>query len=66
MFFVVFLAFSVYIDFGTDPTETVSFDFAFTGASTTRTWEIKTTQLECSNPSRFSFSLKFVPFKVEC
>jgi hypothetical protein len=42
----------VYIDFGTDVSETVSLDFSFSGASTVRTWEIKTTQIECSNPSR--------------
>lgn len=42
----------MYIDFGTDVSETVSLDFSFSGASTVRTWEIKTTQIECSNPSR--------------
>ena len=47
--------FSVYIDFGTDLADTVSLNFALTGTATTRTWEIKTTQLECSNPNRYPF-----------
>jgi len=42
----------IYVDFGTDISETVLLNFVFTGASTVRTWEIKTSQIECSNLSR--------------
>jgi hypothetical protein len=42
----------VYVDFGTDISDQVSLDFAFTGTSTTRTWEVKTSQIECSSNYR--------------
>ena len=42
---VLFL--TVYVDFGTELSEQVSLDFAFTGTSTVRTWEVKAAQIEC-------------------
>jgi len=42
----------MYIDFGTDIADTVTLNFAFTGTSTVRTWEIKTSQIECSSALR--------------
>jgi len=42
----------MYIDFGTDIADTVSLNFAFTGTSTVRTWEIKASQIECSSALR--------------
>lgn len=42
----------MYVDFGTDLSDQVSLDFAFTGTSTVRTWEIKTSQIECSSNFR--------------
>jgi hypothetical protein len=42
----------VYVDFGTELSEQVSLDFAFAGTSTVRTWEIKTSQIECSSNFR--------------
>lgn len=42
----------LYVDLGVASNDFVNLDFTFTGASTIRTWEIKTTQLECSNPNR--------------
>lgn len=42
----------MYIDFGNVLSDTVGLAFTFTGTSTVRTWEIKTSQIECSNPNR--------------
>ena len=40
--------FSVYMDMGTASTATATLAFTFAGASTTRMWEIKATQIPCS------------------
>ena len=42
----------VYVDMGNQATDTTTLTFAFTTTTTTRNWEIKVTQIECSNPSR--------------
>ncbi len=46
----------VFVDMGALSTDTATLAFTFTGTSTTRIWEIKVTQVECSNPSRFIIS----------
>jgi hypothetical protein len=33
-------------------TDTATLSFAFTTTATTRNWEIKVSQIECSNPGR--------------
>ncbi len=47
----------VYIDMGNVATDTTTLSFTFTGTSTARTWEIKVSQLTCSNPNRLSRTL---------
>ena len=42
----------VYVDMGNQGTDTTTLTFAFSTTTTTRNWEIKVTQVECSNPSR--------------
>ena len=46
----------VYVDMGAVSTDSSTIALAFTGSSTTRVWEIKISQIECSNPNRFCFS----------
>ena len=43
---------TVYIDMGNQATDSVNLAFTFTTTSATRNWEIKVTQIECSNPGR--------------
>ncbi len=43
----------VYVDMGNVATDTTTLAFTFTGTSTTRIWEIKVSQLTCSNANRF-------------
>ncbi len=50
--------FSVYIDMGNQPTDSSTLSFAFTTTSTTRNWEIKVSQIECSNPGRWVYVKK--------
>jgi hypothetical protein len=38
---------------GNVATDTTTLAFTFTGTSTTRIWEIKVSQLTCSNPNRY-------------
>jgi hypothetical protein len=43
----------VYVDIGNLATDTATLAFTFsTSSSTTRSWEIKVTQITCSNPNR--------------
>jgi hypothetical protein len=41
----------VYLDVGASSGDTAMLAFAFNGIFTTRTWEIKVTQLPCSSAS---------------
>ncbi len=53
-----FFAFTVFVDLGTFPTDTATLSFTFGSATaTTRVWEIKIYQIECSNPSRYNHSV---------
>ena len=49
-----FLCSSVYVDMGAVTTDSSTIAFAFTGSSTTRIWEIKVSQIECTNGNRFN------------
>ena len=49
---ILLLNILVYIDMGNQATDTTTLTFAFTTTTTTRNWEIKITQVECSNPGR--------------
>jgi len=49
------LIFTVYVDIGNQASDTATLNFAFATASTIRNWEIKVTQIECSNPGRYLF-----------
>ncbi len=50
----------VYYDIGSGSTDTATVTFAFSAtASTVRTWEIKVTQIECSNLARYTNLLKY-------
>ncbi|XP_059097393.1 uncharacterized protein LOC131891762 [Tigriopus californicus] len=40
----------IYIDIGTQPSDTADIKFSFDGADTIRQWEIKVTQLFCNSP----------------
>ena len=42
---------TVYVDFGALAADSVDLVFAFDGTATSQTWDIKATQVECSNPS---------------
>ncbi len=42
----------VYVDMGTVCSDSVSISFAFTGASTVRTWELKASQIPCGSVYR--------------
>jgi hypothetical protein len=42
----------IYIDIGNTATDTATLAFSFTGTSTVRTWEIKVSQITCSNLNR--------------
>lgn len=42
----------VYVDMGNVATDTTTLSFTFTQTTTTRNWEIKVSQIECSNPGR--------------
>ena len=45
--------FLVYVDIGNVATDTATLAFTFgTTTSTVRTWEIKVSQISCSNPNR--------------
>ncbi len=44
--------FKVYVDMGTQCSDTVTLTFAFTGASTVRTWELKASQVPCGSTFR--------------
>ena len=39
------------MDIGANTGDTATLAFSFTGTTFTRSWDIKVTQLECSNPS---------------
>ena len=39
----------MYIDIGADSGDSATLSFSFSGTSTSRTWDIKISQLECSN-----------------
>ncbi len=52
----------VYIDMGNVATDTATLAFTFSGTSTTRIWEIKVSQLTCSNANR---SLHVLPLSYE-
>lgn len=56
--------FSVYIDIGTGSGNTVTATFAFADSTTARQWDIKVSQIECSNPSR-SVLFVFLDFYSE-
>ena len=43
---------SVYVEVGKDASATATLDFSFGTSTIARSWEIKVTQLECSNPGR--------------
>jgi hypothetical protein len=44
---------TVYIDIGAVANDNTVLNFAFTGAAvTTRSWDIRESQIECSNPNR--------------
>ena len=43
---------SVYVEVGKDASATATLDFSFGSSTIARSWEIKVTQLECSNPGR--------------
>jgi hypothetical protein len=50
---------------GNQGSDSATLNFAFATTSTTRNWEIKVTQVECSNPGRYtshitSLSLLFI------
>ncbi len=49
-----YLAFfgTVYVDMGNVATDTTTLAFTFTTTSTTRLWEIKVSQISCSNTNR--------------
>ena len=42
----------VYVDMGNVATDTTTLAFTFATTTTTRNWDIKVTQVECSNPGR--------------
>lgn len=42
----------VYVEVGKDASATATLDFSFGTSTIARSWEIKVTQLECSNPGR--------------
>jgi len=46
---------TVYVDMGNQGGDTTNLAFTFTTTTTTRNWEIKVTQVECSNPGRYTF-----------
>ncbi len=45
------IAHAVYIDIGANSGDTATLAFTFQGTATNRMWDIKVTQVECSNPS---------------
>ena len=53
------LSLLVYVDMGNQATDSVTLNFAFTTTSTTRNWEIKVSQIECSNPGRYTTFFAF-------
>jgi hypothetical protein len=57
--------FLVYVDIGNQGTDTANLAFTFTTTTTTRNWEIKVTQVECSNPGRYKQILIFPKYKSE-
>jgi hypothetical protein len=52
------LIFSVYVDIGNQASDKATLNFVFTTVSTIRNWEIKVTQIECSNPGRYLYSVQ--------
>ncbi len=42
----------MYVDIGANSGDTATLAFAFTGANDMRMWDIKVTQIECSNRNR--------------
>ena len=40
----------MYIDIGANSGDTATLAFTFQGTTTQRTWDIKVTQIECTNP----------------
>ena len=46
---------TVYVDIGNAATDSATLAFTFsTTTSTIRTWEIKVSQISCSNPNRYA------------
>ncbi len=43
---------TVYIDVGTLNADNAILMFAFTGTNTGRNWDIRVSQIECTNPNR--------------
>ena len=43
----------MYVDIGSNNGDTTMLSFAFTGTNANRVWDIKVTQLECSNRNRY-------------
>lgn len=46
--------FLVYVNLGDKPTDIATIAFSFGGSSTIRNWEIKVSQIECTNPNRLN------------
>ncbi len=41
----------MYVDIGANNGDSATLNFNFMGTNTARTWDIKVTQVECSNPN---------------
>ena len=50
--------FPVYIDLGNTPTDQATLAFSFNGVNNARIWEIKISQIECTNPNRWPIRSK--------
>ena len=42
---------TVYVDMGAQASDTATLNFAFSGAASTRAWEVKATQIPCASRS---------------
>ena len=47
--------FTVYVDMGAQASDTATLNFAFSGASSNRAWEVKATQIPCASRSAYVF-----------
>ena len=52
MNYILKIIFAVYVELGKDAGATATLAFTFDASAQTRSWEIKVTQIECTNRSR--------------